>query len=44
MFENMSVPQMLEGRQDINFDYINLNFVDFEIKFPTSRCPKGIQE
>ncbi|KAG4129758.1 hypothetical protein ERO13_D09G101101v2 [Gossypium hirsutum] len=36
--------QMLEGRQDINFDYINLNFVDFEIKFPISRCPKGIQE
>ncbi|KAG8483560.1 hypothetical protein CXB51_022454 [Gossypium anomalum] len=36
--------QMLEGRQDINFDYINLNFVDFEIKFPISRCPKAIQE
>ncbi|TYI10194.1 hypothetical protein ES332_A09G126200v1 [Gossypium tomentosum] len=36
--------QMLEGRQDVNFDYINLNFIDFEIKFPISRCPKGIQE
>ncbi|XVF05013.1 hypothetical protein REPUB_Repub05bG0134500 [Reevesia pubescens] len=39
--------QMLEGRHvlnDMNFDYIHLNSVDIEMKFPVSRCPKRIQE
>ncbi|XP_022728725.1 serine/threonine-protein kinase STY8-like [Durio zibethinus] len=39
--------QMLEGRHvlnDMNFDYIHLNSVDVDIKFPISRCPKRIQQ
>ncbi|KAK6235329.1 Serine-threonine/tyrosine-protein kinase [Theobroma cacao] len=39
--------QMLEGTHllnNMNFDFIHLDSVDFEMKFPISRCPKRIQQ
>ncbi|KAK2652349.1 hypothetical protein Ddye_012205 [Dipteronia dyeriana] len=39
--------QMLEGRHlltNTNFDFMHLKSVDFEPKFPISRCPKRIQQ